>query len=161
MADSHLILSASVGRVQVVNQLEDYVLENRIVFAAEKVAVASEMGRFEGTEHGATAVVIDSVPFSPRSVAAPMMEAAVVIRKPNAMQQITLFEYVAMVSASHAWSSQATEVSAGLFVLYLLLFSFRDAYLRVKNLQVNVELSLVAALIPLVQPLLSTKEVCF
>ena len=35
VTESHLILRAAVGRVQVDNQLEDYTL-NRVIFAAEK-----------------------------------------------------------------------------------------------------------------------------
>lgn len=46
VTDSHFILSAKVGRVQVDNQLEDYVLDNRIVFAAERT-LSSESGQFK------------------------------------------------------------------------------------------------------------------
>ena len=47
----------------------------------------------------------------------------------------------------------------GCNVIHFAVLCVRDAYLKVKNLQVNVELGVVAALIPLVKPILSIQDV--
>ena len=92
------------------NQLEDYTLDSRIVFAAEKV-LSSELGQEREREKkerererkkrerekrereggGWDEFIFCILDFV---AVAPMVDAAVIIRRPNAHQRITIFEYV-------------------------------------------------------------------
>lgn len=46
VTDTHLIVGVAVGKMQVDNQLQDYALDNRIIFTPEHTT-APEWGQFE------------------------------------------------------------------------------------------------------------------